>query len=129
MSDAMTCGRRFRIFAVVDDFTRECVRLITDTSISGARVSRGLDIAILERPLARRVSERDVVSSLGHAREVLAEWRHDYIHYRPHSSLGNMTPAEMAAKSDGKPGWWLTPNPVIAFTPNTGHQKDQRLQL
>ncbi len=49
VSDAMTCGRRFRIFAVVDDFTRECVRLIADTSISGARVARELDMAILER--------------------------------------------------------------------------------
>ncbi len=28
MSDAFACGRRFRIFAVVDDFSRECVRLI-----------------------------------------------------------------------------------------------------
>ena len=25
-------------------------------------------------------------------------WQHDYNHYRPHSSLGNLTPAEMAAK-------------------------------
>ena len=24
VSDALTCGRRFRIFAVVDDFSREC---------------------------------------------------------------------------------------------------------
>jgi putative transposase len=37
VSDAFACGRRFRIFAVVDDFTRECVRLIADTSISGMR--------------------------------------------------------------------------------------------
>jgi hypothetical protein len=32
-SDAFACGQRFRIFAVVDDFTRECVRLIADTWI------------------------------------------------------------------------------------------------
>lgn len=38
VSDPFACGRRFRIFAVVDDFTRECVRLIADTSISGLRV-------------------------------------------------------------------------------------------
>jgi putative transposase len=36
-------------------------------------------------------------SSLAHAREVLAAWRQDYNHHRPHSSLGNITPAEMAA--------------------------------
>ena len=49
VSDAFACGRRFRIFAVVDDFTRECVRLIADTSISGMRVARELDWAIVER--------------------------------------------------------------------------------
>jgi len=35
--------------------------------------------------------------SLAQARAVLATWRHDYNHYRPHSSLDNMSPAEMAA--------------------------------
>ena len=49
VSDAFACGRRFRIFAVVDDFTRECVRLTADTSISGLRVARELDWAIAER--------------------------------------------------------------------------------
>src|SRR5579875_3808930 len=33
LSDAMTDGRRFRILAVVDDFTRECLCLIPDTSL------------------------------------------------------------------------------------------------
>jgi putative transposase len=35
-------GRRFRIFVAVDDFTRECLALTVDTSISGARVVREL---------------------------------------------------------------------------------------
>lgn len=52
VSDAFACGRRFRIFAVVDDYSRECVRLIADTLISGARVGRELDAAGSER-LAR----------------------------------------------------------------------------
>lgn len=49
MSDAFACGRWFRIFAVVDDFTRECVRLVAETSIAGLRVARELDWAIAER--------------------------------------------------------------------------------
>ena len=49
VSDAFACGRRFRILAVVDDFSRDCVRLIADTSISGARVGRELDAAAFER--------------------------------------------------------------------------------
>src|SRR5690606_32065907 len=42
-------GRRFRIMAVVDDCTRECLALVADTSLSGARVARELDRLILER--------------------------------------------------------------------------------
>src|SRR5271154_1599199 len=49
LSDAMTDGRRFRIFAVVDDFTRECLCLVADTSLSGLRVARELDVIIAER--------------------------------------------------------------------------------
>jgi len=177
VSDAFACGRRFRIFAVVDDFTRECVRLIADTSISGLRVARELDTAIAERArpamcvsdngteltsmaILRWSKEREVewhyiapgkpqqngfiesfnarlrdeclnetiFSSLAQARSVLAAWCHDYNHCRPHSSLGNMTPAEMAARSTGQPGWGYTPNPV-AITPNNGHQRSAGLYL
>ena len=41
--DQMVDGRRFRIFAVVDDCTRECLALVADTSIPGLRVARELD--------------------------------------------------------------------------------------
>jgi putative transposase len=53
VSDALACGRRFRILAVVDDFTRECLALVVDTSLSGARVTRELDaiIAVRGKPL------------------------------------------------------------------------------
>lgn len=49
VSDALTGGRRFRILVVVDDFTRECLCLIADTSLSGARVARELDAVIARR--------------------------------------------------------------------------------
>jgi putative transposase len=54
VSDAFADGRRFRILAVVDDFTRECLCLVADTSLSGTRVARELDavIAARGRPLA-----------------------------------------------------------------------------
>jgi putative transposase len=48
-SDTLTDGRRFRILAVVDDFTRECLCLAADTSLSGARVARELDAIIVRR--------------------------------------------------------------------------------
>ncbi len=42
VSDQLTDGRRFRVLTVVDDCTRECLALIADTSLSGARVAREL---------------------------------------------------------------------------------------
>jgi putative transposase len=40
VSDQLANGRRFRVFNIVDDFTRECVGQLVDTSISGARMVR-----------------------------------------------------------------------------------------
>jgi putative transposase len=60
ISDALTDGRRFRVLAVVDDFTRECLTLVADTSLSGTRVVRELDAVI-----ARRGRPGTVVSDNG----------------------------------------------------------------
>ena len=49
LSDAFADGRRFRILAIVDDFTRECLALIADTSLPGLRVARELDALIASR--------------------------------------------------------------------------------
>ena len=49
LSDQLTDGRRFRIFAVVDDCTRECLALAADTSLSGLRVARELDDIVRQR--------------------------------------------------------------------------------
>ena len=46
VSDAFTDGRRFRVLAVVDDYSRECLALVADTSLSGHRVTRELDALI-----------------------------------------------------------------------------------
>jgi putative transposase len=48
-ADALTDGRRIRILVVVDDFTRECLCLAADTSLSGKRVARELDAIIARR--------------------------------------------------------------------------------
>jgi len=46
VSDTFTDGRRFRVLAVVDDYTRECLALVADTSLSGLRFVRELDAII-----------------------------------------------------------------------------------
>ncbi len=60
VSDAFTDGRRFRVLAVVDDFTRECLGLVADTSLSGTRVVRELDAI-----MARRAKPQTIVSDNG----------------------------------------------------------------
>lgn len=60
VSDTLTDSRRFRMLAIVDDFTRECLTLVADTSISGVRVGRELDTVI-----ARRGRPQSIVSDNG----------------------------------------------------------------
>jgi putative transposase len=60
VSDTLTDSRRFRMLTVVDDFTRECLVLVADTSLSGVRVGRELDAII-----ARRGRPRSIVSDNG----------------------------------------------------------------
>jgi putative transposase len=148
VSDALDDSRRFRILCIVDDFSRECLGLVADTSLSGNRVARELDAVIARRGKPQTIVSdngteltsmailrwsqdsgvgwhyiapgkptqnafvesfngrlRDeclnetLFSSLSHARSVLAAWKHDYNHYRPHSAHSGATPVEFAAKA------------------------------
>ncbi len=47
--DQLASGRRFRVLNIVDDVTRECLRTMPDTSISGRRLVRELTDLIAER--------------------------------------------------------------------------------
>ncbi len=60
-------------------------------------------------------------TSLAHARFVLADWREDYNHVRPHSKLGGLTPADIA----GQPVWGHAPRPVAI--PSIKHHEGARL--
>ena len=55
VSDATWGGRRFRVFVVVDDFTREVLALVVDTSLGGARVARELDAIAATRGLPEMI--------------------------------------------------------------------------
>ena len=41
--DTLISGRRFKVFTLVDVFTRECLALLVDFSISGKRVIEVLE--------------------------------------------------------------------------------------
>jgi len=49
VSDSMATGQTVRVLTVVDDYTRECLAMETDTSLSGWRVRRVLDRITGER--------------------------------------------------------------------------------
>ena len=57
MSDQLADGRKIRLFNVVDDFTRVCLAVEVDTSLTGQRVTR-----VLERlRAARGLADDDIV--------------------------------------------------------------------
>jgi putative transposase len=148
VADQLAPGRRFRILTVVDDFTKESLACVPDTSINGVRLARELDLIIAvrgkpmlivsdngtemtSRAVLRWSAERDidwhyiapgkpqqnafieafnsrlrdeclnehVFASLAEAQRIIEAWRIDYNTGRPHSALGNQTPAAFAAAS------------------------------
>ena len=60
IADTLSDGRRFRILCVVDDFSRECLACVVDTSLSGVRVVREL-----ERLTGERGTPQIIVSDNG----------------------------------------------------------------
>jgi putative transposase len=81
VSDAFTDSRRFRILAVVDDYTRECLALVADTSLSGRRVARELDglIACRGRPhtiVSDNGTELTSMAILKWCQETGVEWHY-----------------------------------------------------
>ena len=74
MSDTLADGRRFRVLVVVDDFTRECLALVADTSLSGRRVVRELDRIIEFRGRPLMVVSDNGIELTSHA---ILRWQED----------------------------------------------------
>ena len=74
MADSLATGRGFRTFNVVDDFSRECVAIEVDTSLSGERVAR-----VLDQVIARRGKPRSLVMDNGpeFASRALDAWSYE----------------------------------------------------
>ena len=108
MRDTLADGRVFRGFTVVDDFTRECPAIEVDHSLSGERVAKTLTqpgkpvqnafIESFNGKLRDECLNESYFTSLTDARSTIELWRTDYNETKPHSSLGDLTPAEYAMK-------------------------------
>ena len=55
MADSFCDGRRFRTLNIIDDFSRECLGIEVDTSLSGKRVVRVLEAIACERRLPETI--------------------------------------------------------------------------
>ena len=81
VSDSLACGRRFRVLNVVDDWSRECLASVVDTSISGRRVVRELASIAAVRGLPLMVvsdngTELTSHAVLGWCQETGVEWHY-----------------------------------------------------
>ena len=144
-------SRKFKNLNIVDEDTRECLAIETDTSIGGVRVVRVLEMLRDLRGLPNAIrldngpeftsramddwAHKNAVKldfiapgkptqnafiesfngkfrneclnenhfdTLEEARTVIEAWKDDYNSFRPHSSLGNLTPLAFAARAIGK---------------------------
>jgi len=56
MSERVADGRWFRILTVVDQFTRECLCLLADQSLTGEKVTQGLEPIVRQRGAPRSIT-------------------------------------------------------------------------
>ena len=83
-SDVTAAGQRFRVFGVIDSFTRQCLVLDTAASFPSRRVTRMLERAIAEhgKPQSIRCDNGPELTS----RHFLAwaiDWKIDIVHIQP----------------------------------------------
>lgn len=76
------------------------------------------------KPRLRHLNE-EIFDSLADARRKLALWRYDYNNVRPHSSLGNRSPAEARRALEQSEG----SAPGALAQPETDHYQPQGLSL
>ena len=147
LRDTLADGRPYRIWALVDDATREAPLILVDRTLPATRVVEALDTLLLVRrcpgaivcdngpefvsqALDQWAAEHAVTldfirpgrpvencfiesfngklrdeclnqhyfSSLAEARTRIEQWRQEYHTERPHRGLGQLTPAEYAAR-------------------------------
>lgn len=76
---------------------------VTLHHITPGRPTENAFIERLNGTLRRECLELNFVDNLREAAAVLKEWRHDYNHHRPHSSLKDLTPKEFAKANQWVP--------------------------
>lgn len=90
VSDALSNGRRIRILTIVDDFTRECLKMVVDTSLSGKRVARELSGLIETKGAPSSILSDNGTEFTSHA---ILKWAHeahiDWLYIQPGKPMQN----------------------------------------
>lgn len=71
VSDSLAPGGRLRALTIVDEYSRECLAIEVDSSLSGARVARVLEQVVEERGLPEIIVSDNGPEFISHA---LARW-------------------------------------------------------
>lgn len=67
VSDALADGRRIRILTIVDDFTRECLKMVVDTSLNSKRVIRELSSLLVNKGIPKAIISDNGTEFTSHA--------------------------------------------------------------
>ena len=74
MSEALSCGRRFRTVNVIDDFNRQSVHIAVDTSINASRLVRVFEQITRDHGLPKGIRTDNSPEFLG---EAFKQWSKD----------------------------------------------------
>ena len=74
MSEALSCGRRFRTVNVIDDFNRQSVHIAVDTSINASRLVRVFEQITRDHGLPKGIRTDNGPAFLG---EAFKQWSKD----------------------------------------------------
>ena len=109
LEDRTERGSRLRILTVLDEYTRESLAIWVGRSVSAQTVVENLKWLFMDRGTPEHIRSdngpefiakavRDWLAESGCKTIVIENWREEYNRYRPHSSLGYLTPIEFAER-------------------------------
>jgi putative transposase len=81
VSDSLAPGGKLRALAIVDEFSRECLAIEVDSSLSGARVARVLEQVVAERGLPEVIVSDNGPEFISHALDRWAYARDVTLHF------------------------------------------------
>ena len=96
-------GRRFRVPVMVDDFSRECLTLVVETSLSRMQVARELAAIAVARGRPRNVFPTTAQCKTPR-NQLLLRRRSRVVSYRSHWLL--LKPAETYRRPNELPTFW-----------------------